>query len=109
MIDLEYFIKNFSNNPQIFIPDLPKDTVIYMFTKNSTYTIKVVEPFEAQVIVSGGYFKRKNLEPYLTHINGSTMGGSMIYLHKLVEGLFCEFENNVITSRIKKIFINHQN
>lgn len=109
IIDIKNFADFFKNQPKVSIKELSKGTIIYMITENSIYTMEVIDPSENCVLVSGGYFKRKNLEPAKTYIMGSTMGGSMIFKGQLIEGLFCEFYKNIISSRIKKLYVNIHN
>lgn len=109
IFDLKNFIDYFNEQPRVSIKDLPKGTIIYMITNNSTYTLELIDPSQCCVIASGGYFKRKNLEPAKTYIIGSTMGGSMIFKDQLIVGLFCEFDKNIVSSRIRKIFISTKN
>ncbi|MCS7054388.1 MAG: hypothetical protein NZM09_11760 [Ignavibacterium sp.] len=109
IFDIESLIDKFKNKPKVFIKELPVGTIIYLETENSTYKLEVIDPNECCVLASGGYFQRKNIEPAKTYIIGSTFGGSMIFKDQLIEGLFCEFYNNIITSRIKRIFIYSKN
>jgi hypothetical protein len=109
IIDIRKFADSFKNRPKVSIKELPKGSVIYMMTENSTYTLEVIDPSECCVLANGGYFKKRYIEPATTYILGSTMGGSMIFKDQLIEGLFCEFYINskrVLSSRIKKIFVN---
>jgi hypothetical protein len=109
LIDIRDFADKYKNQPKVKIKELPAGSVIYMTTENSVYTLEVVDPSECCVIAYGGYFKKRNIEPAKTYIIGSTMGGSMIFKDQLIEGLFCEFDKNVISSRIKKIYVNYKN
>lgn len=108
-MDIKDFADKYKNESKVIITDLMKGTIIYFFTEHSQYSIEIVDPLNAKVIASGGYFKRRGIGPKETYIIGSTIGGSMIFTHQLIEGLLCEFDNNVITSTIKKIFINYSN
>ncbi len=108
-IDIRDFTDAFKEKPKVNLTELPKGTIIYMITENSTYTFELLDPSECCVLASGGYFKKRNIEPAKTYIMGSTLGGSMIFKDQLIEGLFCEFYKNVVSSRIKKIFVNIKN
>lgn len=112
ILDIRDFADSFKNQPKVLVKELPKGSVIYMVTENSTYTLEVIDPSECCVLALGGYFKKRNIEPATTYILGSTIGGSMIFKDQLIEGLFCEFYINsksVLSSRIKKIFVNLKN
>ncbi len=77
---------------------------IYLKTYNSTYTIKVDS--DGTYLVSGGWFDKNNLSPMKLSINGCTWGGSVIKTDIVAAcGLFLEFGNKLITSRIKEIFV----
>ncbi len=108
-MDIEEFADKYSRQPKIVISDLTEGTIVYLLTEHSCYTLEIINPSEGKVIATGGYFKRRSKEPCTTYVIGSTMGGSSIFSRQLIEGLFCEFENNVVTSTIKNIFINHIN
>ena len=71
-------------------------------TKNSTYSIMVNG--DSTYSVSGGWFDRQGLSPHRVAVNGCTWGGSAIK-HDVVAspGLFLEFGNGVITTRIQQV------
>ena len=54
--------------------------------------------------VSGGWFDQQKLSPARLNINGCTYGGSVIR-HDVIagRGLFLEFGNNVVTTRIQDV------
>ena len=77
---------------------------VFVKTRNSVYTIRVVE--NDYCIVSGGWFDRKGLSPVKTRINGCTWGGSAIKMDVLAAcGLCLEFGNRVVTTSIRRIFV----
>ena len=77
---------------------------IYLKTYNSTYTIIV--DADGKYLVSGGWFDRNNLSPMKVGINGCTWGSSVIKTDIIAAcGLFVEFGNKLITSRIKEIIV----
>lgn len=85
---------------------LPGDRV-YLKTLNSLYVIKVITNDE--YLVSGGWFDRQNLSPHKINIRGCTWGGSAIKTDIIAAtGLCIEFSNNLITSKINKIFFFSQ-
>jgi hypothetical protein len=75
---------------------------VLVATKNSLYSIVVLG--ENRYLVSGGWFDRRHLSPATVTINGCTWGGSVIK-HDIVAapGLFLEFGNKVMTTRIKRV------
>jgi hypothetical protein len=68
-------------------------------TRNSVYSIWALGG--DRYAVSGGWFDRKSDSPATVAINGCTYGASAIR-HDVVaaRGLFLEFGNNVLTTRI---------
>jgi hypothetical protein len=71
-------------------------------TRNSTYSLCVLG--DDTFAVSGGWFERRSGSATLITINGCTYGGSVIR-HDVVAGpgLFLEFGNNVLTTRIQDV------
>ncbi len=84
---------------------------VIIITENSVYSIKVDE--NGHYFVSGGWFDKNNLSPMKIKINGCTWGNSVIKSDIIAaQGLFLEFSNRVITSKIMKYFVipkNRQN
>lgn len=82
----------------------PGDRVIVR-TRNSVYSLYVLG--DDTFVVSGGWFERHGGgSPALTSVNGCTYGGSVIR-HDVVggPGMFLEFGNNVLTTRIEDVRI----
>ncbi|HLF95114.1 MAG TPA: hypothetical protein VJB14_16720 [Planctomycetota bacterium] len=80
--------------------DLSQGDWVLVTTKNSVYVICALGNDLYQV--SGGYFDRKGLSPATTTINGCTWGGSAIKVDIVAgPGLFLEFGNRVLTTRIR--------
>ena len=75
---------------------------IVVTTRNSTYSICVVG--DDTYSVSGGWFDRQGVSPARIAVNGCTWGGSAIK-HDIVAapGLFLEFGNRVVTTRIQAV------
>ena len=75
---------------------------VLVTTRNSVYSICVLD--QDQYLVSGGWFDREGLSPQEITINGCTWGGSAIK-HDIVaaRGLFLEFGNQVMTTRIQRV------
>ncbi len=90
---------------KLVIPELPQDWIVKVWTENSLYEIKLIDPAQSVVSVTGGHFDRKGVSPIETTITGSTFGGTSVVMNTIVEGLFLEFGNHVTTSGIKKFQI----
>ena len=77
---------------------------IYLITKNSLYSIRVLEGDAC--LVTGGWFDRKGLSPLKTRVRGCTWGGSSIKIDIMAAcGLCVEFGNRVVTTTIQKIIV----
>ena len=74
---------------------------VLVTTKNSVYSIFVLG--DGRYSVSGGWFDREGVSPQTTTINGCTWGGSAIKEDIVAAcGLFLEFGNRVMTTRIQE-------
>jgi len=84
--------------------DLRSGDWVLVTTRNSLYAIYVMD--QDEYAVSGGWFDRKGMSPQKMTINGCTWGGRAIK-HDIVAapGLFLEFGNQVITTRIQRVRI----
>lgn len=82
--------------------DLDVGDRVVVTTRNSVYSIWVLDG--DHFAVSGGWFDRQGLSPMRVKINGCTYGHSVIR-HDVVagRGLFLEFGNNVLTTRIQSV------
>jgi hypothetical protein len=87
---------------QVSRRDLRSGDWILVTTSNSRYTICRLD--DESYLVSGGWFDRKGLSPQKISIHGCTWGGSAIK-HDIVaaQGLFLEFGNRVLTTRIQQV------
>ncbi len=75
---------------------------VLVTTKNSVYSICVLGG--DLYSISGGWFDREGVSPQKTTINGCTWGGSAINLDLVAAlGLFLEFGNQVLTTRIQHV------
>ena len=75
---------------------------VLVTTKNSLYSICFLGG--DLYSVSGGWFDREGVSPQKTTINGCTWGGSAINLDLVAApGLFLEFGNQVMTTRIQHV------
>lgn len=59
-------------------------------TDETEYDITILEPHTGRVLVKGGKFT----EPTECHLNGSTMGGSMLWMDRIAIGMCIEFSYN---------------
>jgi hypothetical protein len=77
---------------------------IIVKTRNSVYSIRPLG--DDTYAVCGGWFDGNRQSPATVRINGCTYGGSAIR-HDIVAapGLFLEFGNNVLTTRIKDVSV----
>jgi hypothetical protein len=79
---------------------------VFVTTKNSVYAICVLGG--GQYSVSGGWFDRVGNSPQRVGINGCTWGGSLIKEDIVAaRGLFLEFANRVLTTRIQDVRVVH--
>jgi len=75
-------------------------------TRNSVYSLWVLG--DGNFAVSGGWFDARKKSPARLPVNGCTYGGSAIR-HDVVagKGLFLEFGNRVLTTRILDVRVVH--
>lgn len=77
-------------------------------TKNSVYAIRALG--NGFYRVSGGWFDRNGSAGQVVTINGCTWGGSAIKQDIVAaRGLFLEFGNRVVTTRIRDILVLRAN
>ena len=87
--------------------DLEWGDSVMVVTRNSTYTISSAG--DGTFWVSGGWFDLRQLSPVRMSINGCTGGGSAIKHDILAApGLFLEFGNGVLTTRIQEVRVLHR-
>lgn len=88
---------------------IPKATLglgdlVLVTTCNSVYKIRKKENNLYEV--SGGWFDRKGLSPFVVTVRGCSWGGSIIKVDVVAAcGLCLEFGNSLITSPIRKIAV----
>ena len=82
--------------------DLACGDRVLVSTRNSVYSIWALGG--GQFAISGGWFDRNAMSPAQIGINGCTYGGTAIR-HDVVAapGLFLEFANQVVTTRIRSV------
>jgi hypothetical protein len=84
--------------------DLFSGDSVLVLTKNSVYAIRALG--EGLYEVSGGWFDRHGGPSQVVTINGCTWGGSAIKQDIVAaRGLFLEFGNRVVTTRIRDILL----
>jgi hypothetical protein len=89
-------------HPLVAKRDLEWGDRVIVTTKNSTYSICYLG--DDQYAVSGGWFDRLAESPAQVTINGCTWGGSIIKQDIVAApGLFLEFGNRVMTTRIRDV------
>ena len=82
--------------------DLDLGDRVIVRTRNSSYSIMSLG--DGRYRVSGGWFDRLGVSPATTTINGCTWGGSAIKTDMVAgPGLFLEFGNRVVTTRIQQV------
>ncbi len=102
-LELSNLTRTIGEFPQLYKHKLEYGDQIYLKTLNSLYIIKVTDTGE--YLVSGGWFDSQNLSPYKINIRGCTWGGTAIKTDIIAApGLCIEFSNNLITSKITKVF-----
>lgn len=84
--------------------ELVNGDAVLVRTKNSVYAILALGDGFYQV--SGGWFDRHGISGQVVTINGCTWGGSAIKQDIVAaRGLFLEFGNRVVTTRIRDILL----
>jgi len=82
--------------------DLRRGDQLLIATVNSLYSISVLD--DGAYLIRGGWFDRQGASPALVSIAGCTWGGSVIKTDIVAAcGLYLEFGNRLVTSRIRAI------
>ncbi len=101
---LEKIVESTSHLSQVRKTELQFGDMVLIKTRNSLYSISVLE--SDYYLVSGGWFDRKGLSPTKASISGCTWGGSIIKVDTLAAcGLRLEFGNRVLTTPIQKVYV----
>lgn len=101
---LEKIIDNSARMKQIHKAKLRAWDTIIIVTRNSIYSIRVLD--NGYYRVSGGWFDQKGVSPMDIAISGCTWGGKIIKKDIIAAcGLCLEFSNRIVTTPIKKIFM----
>lgn len=104
---LDSFVEQMSWVDSVRKRDLAWGDSILVVTRNSTYTI--ASAGDGTFWVSGGWFDNRQLSPARLSINGCTGGGTAIKHDILAApGLFLEFGNGVLTTRIQEVRVLHR-
>jgi hypothetical protein len=75
---------------------------VLVSTRNSVYCIRVLGG--DRYAVTGGWFNRMGLAPAVLTIRGCTFGGRALHTGLVAaRGLYLEFGNAVITTRIRRV------
>jgi len=89
----------------VYREDLSFGDWVIVKTRNSTYTISVVD--DETYLITGGWFDEHEMSPVKMTINGCTWGGRAIMRDVLATpGLLLEFGNNVTTTRIQDVQVH---
>ncbi|HEV2387856.1 MAG TPA: hypothetical protein VGS20_11440 [Candidatus Acidoferrales bacterium] len=84
--------------------DLCRGDSVLVVTRNSVYSIQALG--DDYYSVAGGWFERQGMSPSTLKINGCTWGGSAIKQDIVAaRGLFLEFGNRVVTTRIRDVML----
>lgn len=103
-LSLDTIVAKSDQLKQIYKHDLQSGDTILVNTRNSHYSVQVLE--EGFYLVSGGWFDKQQMSPVKTTINGCSWGGSVIKADIVAAcGLCLEFGNRVITSAIQRIVL----
>ena len=99
---LDSIMKQTARLEEVRRTDLSFGDWLIVTTRNSSYSI--ISLGDGQYCVTGGWFDRVGISPARTTINGCTWGGSTIKTDLVAgHGLFLEFGNNVLTTRIQRV------
>jgi hypothetical protein len=88
--------------PAVRRDDLAPGDRLLVTTRNSVYTLLALG--DGEFVVQGGWFDRNGASPATLGINGCTYGGTAIRSDVVAaRGLFLEFANQVVTTRIASV------
>jgi len=88
--------------PAVRRGDLVPGDRLLVTTRNSVYSLLALG--DGEFVVEGGWFDRNGESPATLRVNGCTYGGSAIRPDVVAaRGLFLEFANQVVTTRIRSV------
>jgi hypothetical protein len=88
--------------PAVRREDLAPGDRLVVTTRNSVYSLLALG--DGEFIVQGGWFDKNGESPAILRVNGCTYGGTAIRPDVLAaRGLFLEFANQVVTTRIRSV------
>jgi len=100
--DIVELAQQAGKTPGVRRNDLRRGDCVLVTTRNSVYSLFFLG--DGLFEVAGGYFDRTSGRPVTITINGCTWGGRAIHSEIVAaRGLFLEFGNQVITTRIQKV------
>ena len=101
---LEKIVEAAIHLKQVQKGNLQYGDLVIVITRNSTYSIRVLDDDLFQI--SGGWFDQKGLSPMITTIRGCTWGGAVIKVDIIAAcGLCLEFGNRVVTTTVQKVYV----
>ncbi|OGZ08081.1 MAG: hypothetical protein A3C93_01850 [Candidatus Lloydbacteria bacterium RIFCSPHIGHO2_02_FULL_54_17] len=93
----------------MFTKDIPEDTLVFVHTNNSVYTLAVIDVESGKIAIQGSGTHFHNPEVVVLH--GSTFGGSMIKPDWIGKGMHLEIglpdRRTLTTSAIRAVSIEH--
>ena len=99
---LDTFVERLAGLESVRRGDVARGDAVVVLTRNSTYSLSPAG--DGTFWISGGWFDHRRLSPARLPINGCTGGGSAIQQDVVAApGLFLEFGNGVLTTRIREV------
>ncbi len=107
-LSLDKIIERSNDLKVAYKSELEFGDFLIVSTRNSSYYINVLG-FDSYLVI-GGWFSKKGLSPIKTTIAGCTWGGHILKTDIIAAcGLRLEFDNQIVTSKIKTIFLFKRN
>lgn len=107
---LEKIVEGSTHMSKVLKEELQFGDLVLITTRNSVYSVYVLDTDNDLYLVSGGWFDRKGLSPVKASIAGCTWGGSIIKVDILAAcGLHLEFGNRLITTTIQRVVVMRGN
>jgi len=100
--DLKTLVDHAADARGVRRTELRPGDVLILYTQNSIYTVRMVEP--NRFSVGGGWFDANGATGQITTIVGCTWGGSSIHREFVAScGMRVEFGNRVLTSILQRV------